>query len=121
MTYDTKGRHATPAFAESEVRRLIERKIPAAKICLGLPFYGRGVDNGGKTLTYAQIVEKYRPRANVDEVDGIYFNGIQTIQRKTRYAREHKLAGVMIWEIGQDTRGDQSLLQAIHRPLSVQD
>ena len=50
---------------------------------------------------------------DVDEVDGIYFNGIKTIERKTQFAIKKGLGGVMIWEIGQDASGDSSLLKAI--------
>jgi hypothetical protein len=36
------------------------------------------------------------------QVDGHYFNGVWTIERKTRAAVvDWDLAGVMIWEIGQ--------------------
>lgn len=45
----------------------------------------------------------------------VYYNGVDLIEKKTRYAKEN-LGGVMIWELTQDT-GDagKSLLQAIGR------
>ena len=43
----------------------------------------------------------------------MYFNGPETIAKKTRYAIEAGLGGVMIWELGQDAEGEASLLQAI--------
>ncbi len=119
MAYDARGRHATPEFAAADVDRLIARGIPPAKICLGIPFYGRGVDDPSRTLTYAEVIRKYRPAADVDEVDGVYFNGIRTVERKARYARERKLAGVMVWELGQDAPGPSSLLQAIHGAVTA--
>jgi hypothetical protein len=70
-----------------------------------------------KTLTYAELVRTYRPAADVDEVGGVYFNGIRTVERKTKYALAHKLAGVMVWEVGQDSRGEHSLLRAIRRTI----
>jgi GH18 family chitinase len=115
MAYDAKGRHSTPEFAEADVGRLIKKEVPPEKVCLGLPFYGRGVDDRSKTLTYAQLVRKYQPAADVDEVDGVYFNGLRTVERKTKYALDRKLAGVMVWEVGQDTKDEHSLLRAIHR------
>ncbi|HPA42262.1 MAG TPA: hypothetical protein PKV69_09635, partial [Candidatus Hydrogenedentes bacterium] len=48
-----------------------------------------------------------------DEVGGFYFNNADTLRRKTRYALEERLAGVMIWELSMDTRDDTSLLKAI--------
>jgi GH18 family chitinase len=115
MAYDADGRHSTPEFAEAEVARLVKKGAPREKICLGLPFYGRSIQGRSKTMTYADLVDKYRPAADVDEVDGLYFNGATTIERKTRYALDHKLAGVMVWEIGQDAKGEHSLLRAIRR------
>ena len=43
----------------------------------------------------------------------VYYNGVDTIAAKTRYAREN-LGGIMIWELTQDTSDpDRSLLRTI--------
>jgi GH18 family chitinase len=42
-----------------------------------------------------------------------YFNGAQSAQAKAKFARDTGLAGVMVWEIGQDTQDVTSLLSAI--------
>jgi GH18 family chitinase len=115
MAYDAEGRHSTYEFAESDVGRLVNQGVPAAKICLGIPLYGRGVNDRSRELGYSQIMARFKPGAEVDEMDGLYFNGISTVERKTRLALSTKLAGVMAWEIGQDADGDSSLLRAIHR------
>lgn len=117
MAYDQDGRHSTFDGAASDVDRLLKQGVPKAKIVLGLPFYGRSLENRDRTLTYREIVAKHRPESDVDEVDGLYFNGPSTIQRKTAWAREQGLAGVMIWELGQDAEGDKSLLRAIRETL----
>lgn len=45
----------------------------------------------------------------------VYYNGVPTIEAKTKYAREN-LGGVMIWEVTQDSPDKaKSLLQAIGR------
>jgi GH18 family chitinase len=113
MAYDARGRHATYEHARDEVARLVKRGVPPAKICLGVPLYGRGVDDAAKSLTYGELVRRYNPAADVDEVGGIYFNGIGTIRRKTKFALEQKLGGVMAWEVGQDASDGRSLLRAI--------
>ncbi|HVX15627.1 MAG TPA: glycoside hydrolase family 18 protein [Pirellulales bacterium] len=113
MAYDNEGRHATFDDATSAVQRLLKAGVPAAKICLGVPFYGREVRQGGRSLTYAEIVRKYSPAADTDEVDGFYFNGPGTIARKTRFARAGKLGGIMIWELGQDIADERSLLEVV--------
>lgn len=115
MAYDHPGRHSTFENAQADVNKLIEAGAPPHKIMLGLPFYGRTIEKADRTLTYREIVDKYGTAPTADEVDGIYFNGPSMIERKTRYALDAKLAGVMIWELGQDASVQASLLQAIAR------
>jgi chitinase len=115
MAYDHEGRHSTFEQAVEDIQAFIERGAPLEKLLLGVPFYGRDVHNFSIERTYAEIVTQYHPAPDVDEVGGVYFNGAATIQQKTRYALEQQLGGVMIWELGQDTSDDTSLLQAIYQ------
>src|SRR5262249_34846473 len=112
MSYDHGGKHSTLEQAKADVKFLLDKKVPAEKICLGMPFYGRNT-KGRKESRYRKLVQDNHPAADVDEVAGVYFNGIKTIQEKTRYAKENGLAGVMIWELGEDTMDETSLLRAI--------
>lgn len=118
MSYDHDGRHATVAAAQADIAQLVSRGVPCGKLCLGLPFYGRGITDRNRTLTYAEIVRQYHPPPESDEAGGLFFNGIRTIQQKTRCAQEEHLGGVMIWELGQDMTDDTSLLRAIHQVLA---
>jgi GH18 family chitinase len=113
MSYDNQGRHSTFDAAQADVKTLIDRGSPKEKIVLGLPFYGRHVTRRNEVLTYRQIVAKYDPGAETDEADSIYFNGPATVRRKTDYALESGLGGVMVWELGQDADGKRSLLKVI--------
>lgn len=87
------------------------------------------------------IVQQHHPLA--PELDSVRkagveigFNGVRTIEEKTRYALERGIAGVMIWEVGQDCRlepvthgedthvrtcpaDDASLLLAISRSIEA--
>ena len=82
-------------------------------------------------------MQAHLPAAGVDEAGGYYFNSAELIARKTKLARTLGLAGVMIWEVGQDcrlapvTHGDKthvrtcpgegdgsSLLAAVHRAVA---
>jgi GH18 family chitinase len=117
MAYDNPGRHSTYEAAVAEVQKLLDRGVPAAKIWLGVPFYGRKTDNFGQALTYAQILDRFHPGPEVDEVEGYYVNGPQTLQRKARFARERGLGGIMSWELGQDVAGEGSLLRALGQAL----
>ena len=115
MAYDHEGRHSTFEQAAEDIQAFLQRGAPPEKLLLGVPFYGRSLDDPSQAFTYAEIVARYHPAPDVDEVGGVYFNGAATIQQKTHYALEQSLGGVMIWELGQDTADDTSLLRAIQQ------
>ncbi|MEW6349900.1 MAG: glycoside hydrolase family 18 protein [Thermodesulfobacteriota bacterium] len=117
MSYDRLGRHATYAHSIEGVERQLVLGVPKEKLCLGVPFYGRHVSDHADVRPYKNIVKNHRPVPDVDEVAGIHFNGIATIQRKARFARDKGLGGVMIWELGQDTTDHTSLLRAVYRSI----
>lgn len=117
MAYDHPGRHSTLDGAQADIKKLMSAGAPANKITLGLPFYGRSLAGASRTLTYEEILNKYHPAPDVDEVDGIYFNGPATTKRKVQFAQQTGLAGVMVWEVGQDARGERSLLKSINDVL----
>ena len=52
--------------------------------------------------------------ADRDNVGNKYYNGRPTIQTKVRLAAE-SLSGIMIWELGQDSFTEYSLLETIHK------
>ena len=96
-----------------------ELEAPANKLTLGLPFYGYSWNEGdrdGQAYQYEQILAKYPDRdvPNNDQIEHLYYNGKRTIQRKTQWAKDNKIAGIMIWQIGGDAKSDEdSLLEAI--------
>lgn len=113
MSYDRAAQHSTYDQAVKDLQIFIDAGIPREKLILGIPFYGRNVQPPYRVLTYDEIMRQYHPAFNVDEVDGIYYNGIETVQRKTCYAMSESTAGVMVWELAHDTTDQTSLLQTI--------
>jgi GH18 family chitinase len=112
MSYDSVGRHATYEKAVADIETLLARGAPREKLVMGIPFYGRHTQRD-EILSYREILEKYHPEPAADDVADFHFNGLDTIRRKVDYAVKSKIGGVMVWELGQDTRDEKSLLKAI--------
>ena len=118
MTYYDDSHHAALPHAQADLRGLLQKGVPARKIFLGIPFYAEGIADAGVTPPYADIVRQYHPAPDVDEVNGLAFNGPGTVQAKTREALGQHLGGVMIWEIGQDATDKSFLIRAIHHVVA---
>lgn len=117
MAYDMPGRHATSEAAQARAEALIAAGVPANRLILGVPFYGRGVTERDRTLPYREIVARHAPRPEQDDADGLHFNGPATMARKAAWVRERGLGGVMAWELTQDASGEASLLRVLRREL----
>ena len=111
MAYDQGTPHSSFSGAKSDLEHWEKQGVPKSKLVLGIPFYGR---NGKKeAMTYDEIVRRFKPSPDSDLAGGYHFNGPATIRKKTAYAIREGYGGVMIWELGQDAKGKNSLLHAI--------
>jgi chitinase len=153
MTYDYAGvftnfagHHAPlfdsskqPADGKASIERtmqylLEERKLPANRLALGLPLYGKGfavaepyastIDApkrraaGGDYRRLADLIEKQGWRRTWDDEtktpwlhspDGdqvIGYDDAESLVLKTAWANEHGLRGVFFWEVGADRQPD---------------
>ncbi len=114
MSYDHDYPQATLEKSRKDVERLVSSGCHPGKVTLGLPFYGR--NKARQSHTYRQLVANRSSPPGRDEINGYAFNGPSTLARKIRHARGRKLAGIMIWEAGQDDpREEFSLLKVIGR------
>lgn len=118
MTYDMGLRHSTYDATVASVERLVRSGVSREKICLGVPFYGRRLDNRDVAMAFAEILDTHAPTPDQDEAGGFYFNNAATIRRKVRYALDERLAGVMVWEASMDVENEASLFHAIQDEIS---
>lgn len=132
MAYDERGswapknagHHSSIDFAIRSIKFWRDKhKVPSEKLTLGLPFYGYDFSNTRKTTSfmYKEIVKMNANNINKDSTGLIFYNGIPTIKQKVSIAIENNLAGVMLWELGQDTTKEHSLLSAVHYKVKKMD
>jgi GH18 family chitinase len=114
------GPHSPYSFAENAINYWVSQGVPKNKLTLGVPFYGYDFtdQNNVTALTYASIVAMNPNNAQVDQVGQIYYNGIPTIEAKTALAM-NEVSGIMIWELGQDTFDEYSLLDKIYEVIQM--
>jgi hypothetical protein len=109
MAYDANDfEHSTYDYAVQSMNYWRGRGLPANKMVLGVPFYGRP-----SWESYAQLLAR-GASPNADVFNGVGYNGIPTIKRKTNLAFDQG-SGIMIWELSQDATGANSLLTAINQ------
>lgn len=111
MVYNFGYPHSTFVHAMRSLNYWEDYGTPREKEVLGIPFYGKDIDN--TAYSYRTIMSLYNPPPDVDEIAGISFNGINTVKEKTNYGINTGCAGVMIWELSHDTQDSTSLLNAI--------
>ncbi|GHH04078.1 RICIN domain-containing protein [Comamonas sp. JC664] len=109
MAYDGGHPHSTYDFAVQSLNYWVNRGLPRSKAVLGVPFYGRSPSS---YVAYSELVRRDSQAPYKDWVGDVQYNGIATIQAKSRLALQQG-GGVMIWELSQDTQGATSLLSAI--------
>lgn len=115
------GEHSPYAQAEADLRLWLGKGVPAAKLALGMPFYGRGFGSYRPGWSLGEIAEQFGDKQLAGDVIGqrcggcdyITFNGLPTLERKARLAGAWG-AGVMVWEVGQDLPDGRAIRQVRH-------
>jgi chitinase len=118
------------------------RGVPAEKLLVGLPFFGKSFDCGGwglpfrasKSLSYADIMAlppadwsrtwdgealvPYMRRRDGSMV--ISFDDMSSVGLKCQYVKDKRSAGVIIWELAGDRRsGTSELLEVVGRSFGA--
>ena len=113
------GPHSPYSFAVNAIQYWQNQGMPADRLTLGVPFYGWDFTNLNNVVsfTFASMVAEDEAYAQLDQVGQAYYNGIPTIKMKTELALE-EVAGIMIWELGQDAFNEFSLLTVIDETIN---
>lgn len=114
------GQHSSLEFAIDNVAYWLGRGLPKNKAVLGVPFYGYGFGDAfrKRDYPYSSIVASHPGAENSDQVGNtIWYNGIPTIKAKSQHVVDQGLAGIMIWSLDYDVKGERSLLSAIDETL----
>ena len=157
MTYDYHGTwsdhsgHNSPLYAwgsdacgslDETYAYARSRQVPAAKLLVGVPFFGRSFDCGGLSLPFTvsegwdhkdiadlpaadwarvwdgQAQVPYKRRANGAMI--ICYDDPSSVSLKCQYVKDKASAGVIIWALGGDRRGGRSeLLEVVGRSFGV--
>jgi GH18 family chitinase len=121
LAYDMNwghGEHSNFEDSVAALERYVAEGIPEEKLALGIPFYGRDLQT--KAMKYEDIVITCNPLLPSENYcDGYFFNGIDLVQQKSQFVLNSNYTGVMIWNLGQDTYDNTSLLNAIYEVLDI--
>ena len=120
-TWGTPGdEHASYDQAEKDLRMWLGKGVPAHRLALGLPFYGRGFGSYRQSWSIAEIADEKGKMALETDVlgkrcggcDYVTFNGLPTLERKAMLAGAWG-AGVMVWEIDEDLPDDRAIRRVL--------
>ena len=119
MAYDMNwgyAEHSTYADSVAALERYQTEGILKEKLALGIPFYGR--NDNSDALKYEEIVSLCNPQPSSNTCNGYFFNGIDVVNQKTQHVLDQGYFGVMVWNLGQDTYDQTSLLNTINETLT---
>ena len=122
------GEHSTYAQALGDLTLWIRKGVPANRLALGVPFYGRGFGGYREGWSLQDIASQFGDAQLSSDMVGkacggcsyITYNGLPTLDRKAELAGAWG-AGVMVWEVGQDVddgRAIRHLVRAYQRGRS---
>jgi chitinase len=126
---------------EHTVASYMEAGVPAAKLLIGIPFYGYGwhqvpeianglnqegtAIHGDRPYSYIQTLAASSTiyRDPISKAPWLFdgdtfwtFDDPASIRAKATFARSQHVAGLMLWELGEDTT-EATLLSAAHKAL----
>lgn len=118
MTTTGSAYHSSMVDTQRSVESILkQQKCPPEKVWLGIPFYGRSIQNPGHAETfealYKGMVSDTMTTKDFDVDESFRHNGFEwdspkRIRTKVNYAYAKKLGGVFFWELGQDYQDEST-------------
>lgn len=110
--WDDNGYHATMDIATNDISSFVKKGYDKAKLDLGVPFYARPTTKEAYWYNYNEYYDKLSD-------DGLYedkelgltfsFNTYDMIEKKTQWALENGVGGMMIWHYSCDVSADNDM------------
>jgi hypothetical protein len=101
--------HATVEKTNQAIEFLVGHQgLPPEKLILGIPAYGRDVQNPSDVKTFAEIYDGITDTSDTSVTSdqhswkGYEWDSPMRITEKIHLAKQHGLGGVFFWELGQD-------------------
>ncbi len=120
--------HAKAYSCDQAVNAHLKKGVPAHKLVLGIPFYGRGNDKVGNFINYDKLIQLKDCRELWDDVakvpyladkDGkmiCSYDNPRSVKIKAQYVKKKGLRGIMYWQYnGDDAQG--SLRNAVYSSM----
>ena len=95
-----------------------QMSLPYSKMLLCIPFYGKSSDRSGEDQSYATLSASNAATAFLADNASysgrtFYYNGKTTLESKITDGASKGIAGVAIWDCGQDRKDQYSLLSVV--------
>lgn len=117
MTYDIGNKHCNVEHAKKAIADWRKLGLTNDQLTIGAAFYSRHMEDRNNVLSYQRLHKKFGDKvATQMPVQGYYFDNKTTLKQKVRLLVKEKIAGMIVWQIAHDARGESSLAKSLNPP-----
>ncbi len=118
MSYQPWSEQPYEAWLTESVTRFIKAGLPPEKLLVGVGFYAKELGGERRAVSWKKLVGEKAEKLPVSE-HGFSPVGKEACDLRIRLAKEHGLAGVMVWDYGHDSaEAEHSLLRYLSEGLA---